>query len=51
MEVGSIDIATVSYNVSSTHSGTGNLAFHMWLTDTQNPSTWGVPPITHEVMI
>jgi hypothetical protein len=27
------------------------MAFDIWLTDTQNPSTWGVPPITQEIMI
>jgi serralysin len=51
VKINLIDIATVSYNISSTHSGTGNLILHMWLTDTQNPTTWGVPPITHEVII
>jgi hypothetical protein len=50
-KINNIDTATVSYNISSTHSGTGNLILHMWLTDTQNPTTWGVPPITHEVII
>jgi len=42
---------TVSYDVTSTHTGGGNLAFDIWLTDTDNPSNWGVPPITHEIMI
>jgi hypothetical protein len=42
---------TVSYDVTSTHTGSGNLAFDIWLTDIDNPSTWGVPPITHEIMI
>jgi hypothetical protein len=46
-----IEAATVSYNVSSTHSGSGNLILHMWLTNTQNPTTWGAPPITHEIII
>jgi serralysin len=50
-KINNIDTATVSYNISSTHSGTGNLILHMWLTDTQNPTTWGVPPITHEIII
>jgi len=49
--ISNLDVATVSYNVSSTHSGSGNLIFHMWLTNTQNPTTWGVPPITHEIII
>jgi Glycosyl hydrolase family 12 len=51
IQISQIDAATISYGVSSKHTGSGNLAFHMWLTNTQNPSTWGVPPITHEVMI
>ena len=42
---------TIAYDVSSTHTGSGNLAFDAWLTNTQNPSTWGAPPITHEIMI
>jgi hypothetical protein len=51
VKISKIDTATVSYNVTSTHSGSGNLIFHMWLTNTQNPTTWGVPPITHEIII
>ena len=51
MKISNIDTATVSYNVSSTHSGSGNLILHMWLTNTQNPTTWGVPPITQEIII
>jgi hypothetical protein len=50
-KINNIDTATVSYNVSSTHSGSGNLILHMWLTNTNNPTTWGVPPITHEIII
>lgn len=50
-KISNLDTATVSYNVSSTHSGSGNLILHMWLTNTQNPTTWGVPPITHEIII
>jgi len=50
-KINNIEMATVSYNVSSTHSGSGNLILHMWLTNTQNPTTWGVPPITHEIII
>jgi hypothetical protein len=42
---------TVSYEVTSTHTGSGNIAFDIWLTDTPNPDTWGVPPISHEIMI
>ncbi len=51
IKVSNIDLATVSYDVASTYSGSGNAAFDIWLTDTQNPSTFSVPPITHEIMI
>ncbi len=50
-QINSIRSATVTYDVASTYTGSGNLAFDIWLTDTDNPSTWGVPPITHEIMI
>jgi len=46
-----IDKATIEYDVASTYTGSGNIAFDIWLTDTDNPDTWGVPPITHEIMI
>jgi hypothetical protein len=42
---------TITYDVASTHDGAGNLAFDIWLTDTASPATFGVPPITHEIMI
>src|SRR5882672_35212 len=47
------DIAelTVRYDIASTHSGSGNTAFDIWLTDTPLPSTFAVPPITHEIMV
>jgi serralysin len=51
VKVNDIETAMVSYNVTSTHTGTGNLILHMWLTNTQNPTTWGVPPITDEIII
>ena len=51
IKISDIGAATVSYDVSSTYSGSGNVAFDLWLTDTPNPSSWGVPPITHEIMI
>lgn len=43
--------ARVDYSVDSSNKGKNNLAFDLWLTDTDNPTTFGVPPITHEVMI
>jgi hypothetical protein len=46
-----IRIATVSYDVSSTHTGSGNTAFDLWLTNTRTPTVFAKPPITHEVMI
>jgi len=49
--VDSIAVATVSYNVSSVHTGKGNTAFDIWLTNTPNPSAFAAPPITHEIMI
>ncbi len=41
----------IKYDVASTHTGSGNLAFDFWLTNTDNPTAWGVPPITTEIMI
>ena len=51
IRINTISSVSVSYDITSTHTGTGNLILHMWLTNTQDPSTWGVPPITHEVII
>jgi hypothetical protein len=42
---------TITYDFTSTHTGSGNIAFDIWLTNSQDPSKWGVPPITHEIMI
>ena len=50
-QVNSLSEVLISYDVTSTHTGSGNLAFDIWLTDTDNPDTWGVPPITSEIMI
>jgi hypothetical protein len=50
-KITSVDKLTVTYDVTSTYTGSGNIAFDIWLTDTQNPYEWGVPPITHEIMI
>ena len=50
-KINRINVATVSYDISSDHIGSGNTAFDMWLTDTKNPAKFGVPPITHEIMI
>jgi hypothetical protein len=50
-KISSLSEVSISYDITSTHTGSGNIAFDIWLTDTQNPSTWGVPPITQEIMI
>jgi hypothetical protein len=49
--IADIEAIIVTYDVASTNTGTGNVAFDIWLTDTQNPDTFGAPPITHEIMI
>jgi hypothetical protein len=43
--------AIVTYDVSSTHTGSGNTAFDIWLTNTVDPTAFASPPITHELMI
>jgi len=50
-KISSLNEVIIDYDVASTHTGSGNIAFDIWLTDIQNPSTWGVPPITQEIMI
>ncbi len=50
-KVKEIAVAMANYDVISMHKGTGNTAFDLWLTDTKNPTIFGVPPITHEIMI
>ena len=37
--------------MSSSHTGSGNTAFDIWLTNTADPTAFAAPPITHEVMI
>ena len=51
IKINDVGVAVISYEVSSTYAGSGNVAFDCWLTDTPDPATWGVPPITHEIMI
>ena len=51
IKLSDIRAATIAYDVASTHTGSGDVAFDLWLTDTPDPKTWGVPPITHEIMI
>jgi len=50
-QVDSLNELLITYDVTSTHTGSGNLAFDFWLTDSADPSTWGVPPIKTEIMI
>jgi hypothetical protein len=51
IKLSDIGFLTVSYDVSSNNSGSGNVAFDIWLTDTPNPIIFGTPPITHEIMV
>lgn len=41
----------VDYSVSVSHQGAANIAFDIWLTQTNSPSAFSAPPITHEIMI
>ena len=50
-KVNEIKAALVSYDIVSLHNGSGNTSFDLWLTDTKYPTTFAVPPITHEIMI
>lgn len=51
IQLSKINSATVSYKIESEHTGRGNLAFDIWLMDTQSSSYWSAPPVTHEIMI
>ena len=51
IKLSDISLLTISYDVSSNNSGSGNVAFDIWLTDTPNPIIFGTPPITHEIMV
>jgi hypothetical protein len=37
--------------LESRRLGSGNLAFDLWLTSTPQPTHFGVPPISHELMV
>lgn len=50
-KLGEMRRVIMDYDISTQRSGTGNLSVDIWLTDTPNPTTFAVPPITHEVMI
>ena len=47
----SLQTIVVDYDVQTEREGAGNMAIDMWLTNVPNPTTFGAPPITHEVMI
>lgn len=50
-KLGEMRRVVMDYDISTQRSGTGNLSVDIWLTDTPTPTTFAVPPITHEVMI
>lgn len=50
-KISRINVAAVNYDISSDHTGKGNTTFDIWLTNKKNPTVFGVPPITHEIMI
>lgn len=50
-KLGEMRRVVMDYDISTQRNGTGNLSVDIWLTDTPNPTTFAVPPITHEVMI
>jgi cellulose 1,4-beta-cellobiosidase len=51
LKVNQVGSAKVTYDVYSANDSGGNLAFDIWLTDTDNPDTFDSPPITHEIMV
>ena len=50
-KLSSLQTIVVDYDVQTEREGAGNMAIDMWLTNVPNPTTFGAPPITHEVMI
>ena len=50
-KLGEMRRVVMDYDISTQRNGTGNLSVDIWLTDTPTPTTFAVPPITHEVMI
>ena len=50
-QISGLTTASIDYNISSTHTGMGDTAFDIWLTNTATPTTFAAPPITNEVMI
>jgi len=50
-KLSSLQTLALSYDLVTEREGAGNLSIDMWLTSNNNPTTFAVPPITHEVMI
>ena len=49
--VSDIQELTARYDLDIQHIGSGNTAFDIWLTNTQTPTSFAAPPITHEIMV
>ncbi len=49
--INALQQVSVRYDLEIVHMGSGNTAFDLWLTDTPDPTSFSVPPITHEIMI
>ncbi len=51
-KVSDIQSATVAWDIESDHTGSGNTALELWLTDVPGPvADFSAPPVTHEIMI
>ena len=50
-KLSTLQTLTVEHDITTEREGAGNLSIDMWLTANGNPTTFAVPPITHEVMI
>lgn len=50
-KLSTLQTLTVDHDITTEREGAGNLSIDMWLTANGNPTTFAVPPITHEVMI
>ncbi len=51
IRISEIKTAVVTMDAKTEHTGIGNTAFDIWLTNTNNPDAFTSPPITHEIMI
>lgn len=50
-KLSTLQTLSVAHDITTEREGAGNLSIDMWLTTNGNPTTFAVPPITHEVMI